>query len=105
MVFFATIALIIIGAGIPIVAMYACGQFVGQKSPRPILKTTVMFVVGLGLLMAVGDSALAMRSDGMTATGWLMLAWMAGSALAGQVALLEKLSSPSDTADRRRDSN
>lgn len=93
MVFFAAIGLIIIGAGLPMVAMYACGQFVGQKAPHPLIKIAVMLAVGLGLLMAVGSAGLAMRRDGMEASEWLMLAWMAGSALTGQIALLEKLGS------------
>ena len=32
MVFFATIGLLFIAVSIPIAAMYACGQFVGQKT-------------------------------------------------------------------------
>jgi len=91
MVFFATIGLLVIAVGIPILAMRACGQFVGQKPPHPLLKTAVMLGVGLGLLWAVVGAGFHLRREGMTAMEWVTLAWMAGSALAAQVALLEML--------------
>jgi hypothetical protein len=50
--------------------------------------------------MAVGMAGLAMRKDGMEASEWLMLAWMVGSALTGQIALLGKLGTQAGQAVR-----
>lgn len=38
MAFFATMGLIAIAVGIPLIAMYACGRFASQKQPHPVLK-------------------------------------------------------------------
>ncbi|QKC92319.1 hypothetical protein EB230_30985 [Mesorhizobium sp. NZP2234] len=91
MVFFATIGLLIIAVSIPIAAMYACGQFVGQKAPHALFKMAVMLAVGLGLFSAVVGAMLYARAGGMTVSEWVMLAWVAGSAVTGQVALQELL--------------
>ena len=90
MFFFGTIGLIVIAAGIPLLAMYACGQFKDQKPANGLLKMAVIVGVGLGLITAVFSAAgLYIRSGGLTPLEWIALAWIAGSALAGQVALLE----------------
>lgn len=102
MVFFATIGLLIIAVGIPIAAMYAGGQFVGQRPPNALFKMAVMLAVGLGLISAVVGAMLYARTGGMTVSEWVMLAWVAGSALTGQIALLELLgrkANPSPTTD------
>lgn len=91
MVFFATIGLLIMAVGIPIAAMYACGQFVGQKPPHARFKMAVMLAVGLGLFSAVVGALLYARAGGMTVSEWVMLAWVSGSAVTGQIALLELL--------------
>ena len=102
MVFLATIALLSIAVGIPVSAMYASGQFVGQKPPPAFLKIAVTLVVGSGLFSAVVGAMLYTRTGGITVSEWVMLAWIAGSALTGQVALLEALGrkdTPTATTD------
>lgn len=78
MVFFATIGLLIMAVGIPIAAMYACGQFVGQKAATR----------GLGLFSAMVGAMLYARAGGTSVSEWMMLAWVCGSAVTGQVAFL-----------------
>jgi len=91
MVFFGTLAFIAIAVPIPLAAMYAAGKFVGQKPPTPIVKSVVTLAVGAGLLIALVGALLGARQNGMSFEDWFLLAWAAGSALAGQVALLELL--------------
>lgn len=91
MVFFAAIGLIAIVAGIPLLAMYAGGEFVGQKKPHELWRSAVRLIVGAGLLAAVVIAGLSMRTGGMDASEWIMLAWMAGSAIAAWVGLADKL--------------
>ncbi|MER9458176.1 hypothetical protein [Mesorhizobium sp. M0478] len=93
MVFFGTLAFIAVAISLPLAAMYAAGQFVGQKPPPAFLKLAVTLAVGAGLLMAVAGALLSARQGGMSLRDWFLLAWVAGSALTGQVALLELLGS------------
>lgn len=90
MVFFVTIGLIAIAVCMPLVAMYAAGEFVGQRRPPAWLQMVMVGVIGIGLLVAVMSTGFAMKADadGMTAKEWVILAWVAGSALTGQIGLL-----------------
>lgn len=89
MVFFGTLAFLAVAVSIPTAAMYAAGQFVGQRPPSRIVKTAVVLAVGAGLLIAVAGALVGARQNGMSFEDWFLLAWAAGSALSGQVALLE----------------
>lgn len=91
MLFLAAMSVILIAISIPLLAMWASGSFVGQRAVSQQWKIGVSLLVGVGLLFLVGDALAQARQGGIDYEEWLRLAWMAGSALAGQVALLEIL--------------
>jgi branched-subunit amino acid permease len=91
MLFLAAMSVILTGVSIPLLAMWASGSFVGQRAISQPWKFAVSLLVGVGLLFLLGDALAQAREGGIDYEEWLRLAWMAGSAMAGQVALLQAL--------------
>jgi hypothetical protein len=75
-----------IGIAIPLLFMWAKGQFVGQKVVRPavrkIMTTLISLAIGYGALIA----CLAL-SRGAGFIDWLQVAVIAGASIAGIVAV------------------
>lgn len=93
MVFFATIGLLIMAVGIPI--------YNGRGHPhcRPVRLRAVCRTKsrhtgylrwrwGSGLFSAMVGAMLYARAGGTSVSEWMMLAWVCGSAVTGQVAFL-----------------
>lgn len=86
-IFFGILAFIAIGAGFPIVYMWSCGRFVGQRPAPRVAKATTLGIATVG----VGYSALlAVQQVGFNSLESLAIAaLLAGSGITGVVALQE----------------
>ena len=90
LIFCFVLALIGVMMSLPLVTMYAAGEFAGQQTAPRWLAACASWLVGLGLAYGVWRMTLSFKSPDWTE--WLLIAWTAGAAVAAQLTLLAALS-------------